>query len=306
MTDPIPVSIALVRKPTGELLWVWDGEWDCFALPMSKLKKGDHVVELPEHAALRAAGRALGVPVRIGQAVHLDPELFVSGRDLASRHYRYDVYRAEPHPDFATRVDIRVPHLWLAPHTALRSEPNSYDPLSPSCRWVVATLAGKGYLPGRSQYTAVLVLHRDHNGRRQFLLRREPGWGYALPTKRRAPDESYLAASHRVARDELGVDPGELGLSAGHETVTAQDESRSEHVVTFYCHGVFEGSVPAGTKFDSAAPLVWVDATAIAAGSVKGPVAVDGQPAPDGVVSPTARHILQDRGHVPFLGSDVG
>ena len=130
--------------------------------------------------------------------------------------------------------------------------------------------------------------------------------GYALPTKRRSPDESYLAASHRVARDELGVDPGKLGLSTGHETVTGRELSRSEQADTFYCHGVFEGAVSAGTAFASAAPLVWVDATAIASGTVSGHVAVDGRPAPDDGVSPTARHILEDRGHVPFLGSDVG
>ena len=139
-----PVGIALVRKPTGELLWVRDGEWDCFALPVAKLKKGEHVVELPDRAARRVGARALGVPVRIGR-------------------------------------------VW------------------------------------------------------------------------------------------------------GHETVTGRKLSRSEQADTFYCHGVFEGTVLAGTAFASA-----------------GPVAVDGRPASDDSVSPAARRILEDRGHVPLLGSDVG
>ena len=249
----------------------------------------------------RPPGRREGAraPVRVGQHVRLETELFVSGRGLTARRYEYDVYRTEAHPDFAEAPHVAAPHVWLAPHRALAGD---YEPLSASCRWVVAALVRDGYLPGRSQYTAVLVLYRDYHGKRQVLLRREPGWGYALPTKRRRDGESYPAAAGRVARDELGIDPAALGLKPTRETVvTARDLSRSEHTYTFYCHGVFEAAVPDGTGFATAGALVWADAKTVLAGDVRDHQTPDGQKAPDDRVSPTAQHILQELGLIPLI-----
>src|SRR5262245_61211287 len=104
MSEPyttVPVSIALILNSEGKCLWVWDEEWGCFATPMTRPKVGTSDVERPAPAALRAGAKTLGVPVRAGQHVQLEPELFVSGRALRMRRYRYDVYRVEPHPDFA-------------------------------------------------------------------------------------------------------------------------------------------------------------------------------------------------------------
>jgi ADP-ribose pyrophosphatase YjhB (NUDIX family) len=270
---------------------------------MSWPKVGSSDIENPHHAARRAAARVLRVPVRVGQHVQLEPELFVLGRDLTRRRYRYEVYRAEPHPDFAKRLAIPGPHLWLTPSRALAGD---YDRLSESCRWVVARLVRDGLLPGRSQYTAVLIMHQNHNGMGQFLLRHEPGWGYALPTKRRQPRESYAAAAERVAREELGLDPAKLGLMLAREAVvTARDLSQSEQTSTFYCHGVFEATVPDRTAFTSTSPLVWVNATTIIAGQVHDTIAHDGNPAPPAPVSPTAKHILQELDELPMIDPDV-
>ena len=41
------VSVALIRNPKDELLWVWDDEWGCFALPMSRMRAGESDVETP-------------------------------------------------------------------------------------------------------------------------------------------------------------------------------------------------------------------------------------------------------------------
>ena len=306
MADPyatVPVSVALIRDPSDNILWVWDDEWGCFALPTTRPKVGTSDMERPADAARRAAAKALGVPVRVGQHVRLEPELHVSGRDLTMRRYRYDVFRADPHPDFAARVAPPAPHLWLAPHRALSGE---YEPLSATCRWVVAGLVSDGYLPGRSQYTAVLVVRREHHGKKQFLLRREPGWGYALPTKRRANGESYAAAAERVAREELGVSGAALGLTPASEAVvTSRDLSRAEQTPTFYCHGVFEAVAPAATAFATTGDLVWADAKTILGGEVDDHLTADGRKAPAGRVSPTALHILQELDHVPAVDRSV-
>lgn len=306
MTQPpttVPISTALVLDPEGKLLWTWDDEWGCFALPMTRPKVGASDLEQPGHAARRAGAAALGVPVRVGQHARLDPELFVSRRDFTMRRYQYNVFRIEPHPDFATAVAVRGPHLWLTAHRALSGD---YEPFSDSCRWVVGELVGRGLIPGRSQHTAALVLRRTHNGKHQFLLRQEPGWGYALPTARRAQGENYAAAAHRCAREELGLDPAVLGLTQGRATViTARDLSRTENVPTFYCHGVFEGEPPAGAAFRSANPLVWADAREVLVGRITDRLTPDGQKAPDDMVSPTARHILQELDHVPLVDTDA-
>jgi len=298
-----PVSVAFITNAQGEILWVWDDEWGCFALAMTRPRVGASAIESPEYAARRAAARALGVPVRIGHHVSLDPEVFVSGRDLTRRRYRFDVYRAEAHPDFANRV-VSVPHIWLAPHRALG---NRYEPLSESCRWIVASLADQGFLPGRSQYTGALIIRRDHHDKQQFLLRREAGWGYALPTKRRKPEETYREAAERVAREELGLIPEKnVNLEPTRLcVVTSRDHSQSEQTETFYCHGVFDATLVGTPAFTSTAPLVWVDAKTIIAGAVRDHLTFDGKKAPDDRVSPTTVHILQELDYVPTIDAGL-
>ena len=294
------VSVALIRNPKDELLWTWDDEWGCFALPMSRMRAGESDVETPLQAAHRAAARTLGVPVKLGQHVALAPQAFVSGRDLTWRRYRYQVFKAEAHPDFADRVAVHGPHFYLPPHRAAWEE---YEPINRSSRWIIATLVADGLIPGRSQYTAALVVERLHLGKRQFLLRLEADWGYALPTKRREAGESYAAAAERVAQEELGLAPGDLKLQQSAEAVvTDRERSRSEQTDTFYCHGVFPVQVPEAQAFTSAQPLVWADAATIASGRITDRTTTTGQKAPDAGVSPTARHILQELDVVPFLG----
>ncbi len=296
--DTARVGVALIENESRELLWVWDDDWGCFALPMSRLRVGESALERPDEAAARAAARALGVPVVLGKSVALTPQHFVSGRDQAWRTYRYHVYKVSAHPDFTPTVT--GPHLWLAPHRSARAE---YRPLSASGRWVVAALAAEGLLPGRSQYTAAVLLRRRHLGRWQFLLRLEPGWGYSLPTKKRNAGESYADCARRVLTNELGLPADAVPLHPATESVvTERAKSVSEQTDTFYCHGVFTADVPEEVAVKSDRPLVWADAAAVAAGRLSDRTDTGGQKAPDADVSPTALRVLMELEVIPSVG----
>lgn len=296
--DTALVGVALIENADRELLWVWDDVYGCFALPMSRVRVGESALERPDEAAARAAARALGVPVVLGKSVALTPQHFVSGRDQAWRTYRYHVFKAHAHADFTP--SIAGPHLWLPPHRSARSE---YRPFSASGRWVVAALTANGLLPGRSQFTAAVLLRRKHLDKWQFLLRLEPGWGYSLPTKRRAADEPYTTAAERVLTAELGLKADAVPLNPATESVvTERAKSVVEQADTFYCHGVFTADVPADLPVKSDRPLVWADAAAIASGWLSDRTDTTGQKAPGADVSPTALRILMELEVIPTVG----
>src|SRR5687768_12038394 len=95
----VPVSAVLFLNRDRECLLTFHHRWNGFTLPMTAQRSGPGGRESPDRAALRAAARAVNVPVRIGKHVRLEPEAVVSGRDFHVRNYLYDVFRAEPHPD---------------------------------------------------------------------------------------------------------------------------------------------------------------------------------------------------------------
>src|SRR5947209_19893742 len=107
----VEVAVAAVTNPEGQLLWVSNDRWGSFTLPMSKRRRGPKLLEPPQRAAMRAAAEALGVPVRVGPRWAVLPELHLSERSYAVRRYSYEVFPAEPHPDFAGALAIRQPHL---------------------------------------------------------------------------------------------------------------------------------------------------------------------------------------------------
>lgn len=293
--NPTAVSVALITNAAGELLWIWDSEEECFALPSTAVRVGA-APEQPDRAAQRAAARALGVPVTVGHHVRLESAAFVTGRDRVSHRFRFEVFRVSAHSDFAERVAIREPHLWLPVHRAISREFH-YEPFSAASRWVVASLVHEGWLQGRIQHTTALVLRRVVAGRPQYLLRQEPEWGYALPGKRRRAGESYLECARRIARDELGVHPADVGLTEGHFTVVRDRAySASEHADTVYFHGVFEATVPEDVVFKSQNPLVWVDLNTIASGALTSvQKTTNDEPAPPDAISGTVAHILAER-----------
>ena len=183
--DPMDVEVVvgLVTNPGRRVLLTFNERWGAFTLPMTRRRRGREGNEPLTRAAFRAAGEALGVPVRLVQD---DPRRLAgrlqSARQMVDKHYRYDVFHVEPHPDFDDRLQIRQPHLWLSPHMVLAG---AYEPISESARTILrGTLKDFG-IPARVQHASVVIVHRDDPERgRQFLVRWDPDWGYALPAKR--------------------------------------------------------------------------------------------------------------------------
>ena len=215
----VNVSVAIVTDQNMRVLLTFNDNWGMFTLPMSRRRQGTKGKEPATRAAIRAAALVLGVPVRLVDAAHGPRRVLgrlESSRQLKDKFYTYDVYHVEPHPDFAERLQIQKPHLWLAPHLVLSG---AYDPISESARFILRGVLSDFEIPARIQRTiAALIVHRRHAERGpQFLMRLNPDWGYWLPAKRWAAARALarpaehpalaLAAAERVAREELGLDP---------------------------------------------------------------------------------------------------
>src|SRR5262249_36490875 len=120
--------------------------------------------------------------------------------------YTYNVFRAEPHPHFAGKLHVRPPHLWLPAYVALSG---IYQPLGAPSTGIIARLVQAGRIqPERRQPTSTLIVRPPDGPARTFLLRWNADWGYALPAKRREASDPGAGAAERVAREELGLEPG--------------------------------------------------------------------------------------------------
>jgi hypothetical protein len=201
----VDMVVALVMNAERQCLWIWNEAWGAFALPMTKRRSGAGLDELPARAAARAGAEALGVPVRVGAHWAAIPAPKVSGRDLALRTYAYEVFRVASHPKYADASQVRPPHLWLTTDEAFSGE---FQPLASASLEVLAAVIEQGRFPARTQHTSVLILRRDDREGPRFHLRWNERWGYALPSGRRAPQDDPLATAERVAREELGLNPG--------------------------------------------------------------------------------------------------
>jgi hypothetical protein len=297
--DTVTVAVALVNNSDRQYLWALNTLWGKFALPMTKQRRGPAGIEPPEQAAMRAAAEVLGVPVQAGACWPAAKVLEVSGRDQTVKRYAYTVVRVEPHPDYPSEVRTGAPHLWLEAHQALSGE---YRPLSQPCLDLLAKLLEEGLVPGRSQLSSTLVVRREHRGRREFLLRWHPRWGYALPSKRRSAREPARAAAERAIALELGLRPGrDVALTRAREpTLTLRDVSASAGVPTFYAHALYEAALTDAARPESGEPLAWASGEEIASCTVR-PThrAVEGGDARPGQVSRTAARILTALGHLP-------
>ena len=293
--DPmnVEVVVSLVTNPSRRILLTLNERWGAFTLPMTRRRRGRLGNEPLTRAAFRAAGEALGVPVRLVQedSRRLAGRL-QSGRQMVEKHYRYDVFHVEPHPDFDDRLRIREPHMWLSPHLVLAG---AYEPISPSTRTIVkATLKDFG-IPARVQHASVVILERDDPERgRQFLVRWSPDWGYALPAKRweragsgnaELRDSDALAAAEQVVRRELTLDPSsDIVLKPARSTecithgVSSTGEMPAYGAATEYRHSLFEGRLRHPDKLQSERPLAWVTEEEIQNGWTTGSAGVPGAP----------------------------
>jgi hypothetical protein len=312
----VNVSVAIVTDQHKQVLLTFNDNWGMFTLPMSRLRQGQKGKEPPTRAAIRAAAEALAVPVRLvdeGRGPKRVLGRLESGRQLKDKFYTYDVYHVEPHPDFAAALQIRQPHLWLSPHLVLSG---AYDPISESARFILRGVLSDFEIPARIQHTSVVVAKRQHPERGlQFLMRRNPDWGFSLPAKRWQAVESVssegrsgfaLAGAERVAREELGLEPGaDVTLSpAQHPEFTTHGVSETKKVPAFgetdYVHHIFDATLHGPEKLQSERALAWVTPREIDyrwAASSHGEQRATLEPA--GPISRTAYEILAHGGLIP-------
>jgi len=310
----VDVAVALVTDENQRVLVTLNENWGMFTLPMTRRRRGSQSPEPRTRAVLRAAVEALGVPVRL---VEEGPQRVLgrlqSGRQLVDKIYTYNVFHVEPHPDFAGRLQIRQPHLWLSPHLILSG---AYEPISESARFILRSVLNEFEIPVRVQHTSALVFQRDDPERgRQFLLRWNRDWGHALPTKRWEPPASTqpadrasaaLAGAERVAREELGLDPAtDVTLSPARAPeitthgVSATKGSPAFGTATQYIHSLFDARLRHPDKLHSDKPLAWVTQEEIhqfcTTGSHPAP---DSRPVCSGQISRTVYDILRELGEI--------
>jgi len=298
------VAVALVMDRSRRILWTFNPNWGAFALPMTKRRNVGDDFEPAAHAAARAAAEVLGVPVRIGACWGALPELKVSGRDGSVRRYAYEVIRVGPEPDFASAIE-RPGLLWLNVEQAFSADYR--PPLSSSSLDVVTKLILEGRLEGRTQLTSTVILRRKpEEDPPAFCLRWNKDWGFALPSKRRKPEEAPLEAAERVVRGELQLVPGEnVSLAVAQiPTFTTYDVSASTRLGTFYVHSLFDATLSAGEPRTSEEdlPLVWASTQEILDGRKDPPYpdARAGEAEP-GKISRTVFRILSALDDVPWI-----
>jgi hypothetical protein len=205
-------------------------------------------------------------------------------------------------------AQIRQPHLWLSPHLVLSGV---YEPISESARFILRGALADFGIPARLQHTSVLIVRRDDPARgRQFLVRWNPNWGYALPAKRWDPPESVkaedrataaLAGAERVAREELGLEPGPdvtLTPAASSEyathSVSVNEEAPAFGEVTDYQHSLFDAELRHPEKLRSQRPLAWITEDEINQGWTAATQGEPGAPAgPSARVSRATYEILK-------------
>jgi hypothetical protein len=315
----VDVAVALVTDANQRVLLTLNDHWGSFTFPMTRRRRGRQVNEPPTRAALRAASAAVGVPVRLVEA-HRGPKPLLarltSGRQLVDKFYNYFVYHIEVHPDFAGRLQIRQPHLWLSPHLVLSG---MYEPISESSRLILRGVLADFEIPARVQHTSVLILQRNDPERgRQFLVRWGPSWSYALPAKRWVlPDPAKgadwaaaaLAGAERVAREELGLEPGtDATLTPARSAeLTTHGISPTEGAPAFgeatdYHHSLFEATLHHSEKLRSDRPLAWVTEREVSDGWTAGSRGEPGAPA--GHAARVSRTTCEILAHLGLIAED--
>jgi hypothetical protein len=314
----VEVAVALILDENKHVFLTLNEHWGMFTLPMTKRRRGSTRYEPWQRAAIRAAVETLGVPVRLvaGDVKHV-AAMIKSGRmPLQAKRYIYDVRHVEPHPDFADRLHIRQPHLWLSPHLILSG---AYEPISESARVIIRSVLKDFEIPARIQHASVLIIQRrDPERGLQFLVRDSQDWGFALPAKRWAPPKSAKsadlpavaqAAAEQVAREELGLEPGKgkdvlLNPARSPEFAThgvSKTKGPPAHgAETDHVHSLFDATLRHAEKLRSDRALAWITPEEIhyrwTAASHGEPAAPQGPPGP---VSLTVYEILVHLGLIP-------
>lgn len=305
----VHVAVALVMKKEREILWTINKNWGAFALPMTKRRLAAGQLEPADQAAARAGAEVLGVPVIVGARWAALPELKLSGRDGAVRRYAYEVFRVEPHPDFAHTLG-RPDLLWLTEEHIFGGV--FRPPVSSTSAEIVTDLMLEGRIPRRTQQDGTVIFQRLRGSDKVFLLRWNPDWGFALPSKRKQDQEPAHETANRVLTQELQLVPGtdtRIRPSAIHRNTTFS-VSRTAGIDTFYVHWLFDGEILGASQPQSSEaelPLVWASKQQMVDGKIDGPP----QPlrpgkAQPGKISPTVIQILSALDYVSWINFDNG
>ena len=300
------VAVALIVKNDREILWTMNENWGAFALPMTKRRPSPAGLEPAQRAAARAAAGVLCVPVCVDDRESTFAELKLSGRDGVVRHYVYEIFRVQPHPDFAGVLQ-RPDLLWLTEEQVFGS--GFLPPISPSSADIITHLLLQGAIR-RTQRTATVVFQRREDDRREFLLRWNPHWGFALPSKRREEQEPLDAAIERVLTQELQLQPGADARvqPSAIPRYTTFFVSPSAGVDTFYVHGLFDGELVGAKQPESAEadlPLVWASEEEVHRGKLAAvPAALRQGKAEPGRISPTVTRILSALDDIDWIQLD--
>jgi hypothetical protein len=130
--ENVHIAVALVKMSDSKLAIAWNGSWDAFVLPMTKLSAGPPA-EKAEQAAVRAAAEVFQLPCRVvpGKAGKEMRMLQLSASNSELKNYCFTVVPVEIHPDFKY-APLGGRPVVFADFAKLQS--GEYQPVSPSVK----------------------------------------------------------------------------------------------------------------------------------------------------------------------------
>lgn len=146
MFDPetIQIAVALVKLAPDKVAVSWNGKWDAFVLPLTKLDTTPPA-ESAEQAADRAAAEVFQLPCRVvpGKAGQAMRKLQLGQRDGQLKDYHFTVVPVEVHPDFRSVSLSNRDLLFVAADKLLSGE---YQPVSPTVQPILEACLEWGWL----------------------------------------------------------------------------------------------------------------------------------------------------------------
>ena len=146
MFDPqtVQIAVALVKLDRDMVVVSWNGKWDAFVLPLTKLDTTPPA-ESAEQSADRAAAEVFQLPCRVvpGKAGQAMRKLQLGQRDGQLKDYHFTVVPVEVHPDFRSVSLSNRDLLFVAADKLLSGE---YQPVSPTVQPILEACLEWGWL----------------------------------------------------------------------------------------------------------------------------------------------------------------
>jgi hypothetical protein len=139
----LEAAVVLIER-AGKILAEYNPKWQCFSLPVSRLRRrlgaGEPTRETPLDAAVRTAAQALGRPLSADcfpEPVSLDgaeTAYLRSNRDQQTKRYTYHLYALHS-PDGPLRHALARHTIWMRPEDFL-----THHPVSPTAVHIIRHL----------------------------------------------------------------------------------------------------------------------------------------------------------------------